>query len=227
MTDVLILQNSKIEVSGVLGTLLESDGFSIRTIFAKEEKIPSENFSLVIVLGAAENANDLNPYLLGEQNLIKKSVEENIPVLGICLGSQLIAKTFGVIVFSGSKKEIGFYDDIEFDNSCTLFSGIQNPMTVFHWHGDTFTLPENSIRLAHSKNYDNQAFQIESAVGLQFHLEVDRTIVNLWLDKSQEYIKKLPSINPEEIRLDIDEKISIVQNNMNIFYKNFKSKFNL
>ncbi len=227
MTDVLILQNSKIEVSGVLGTLLESDGFSIRTIFAKEEKIPSENFSLVIVLGAAESANDLNPYLLGEQNLIKKSVEENIPVLGICLGSQLIAKTFGGTVFSGSKKEIGFYDDIEFDNSCALFSGIQNPMTVFHWHGDTFTLPENSIRLAHSKNYDNQAFQIESAVGLQFHLEVDRTIVNLWLDKSQEYIKKLPSINPEEIRLDIDEKISIVQNNMNIFYKNFKSKFNL
>ena len=227
MTDVLILQNSKIEVSGVLGTLLESDGFSIRTIFTKEEKIPSENFSLVIVLGAAESANDLNPYLLDEQKLIKKSVEENIPVLGICLGSQLIAKTFGGIVFSGSKKEIGFYDDIELDNSCTLFSGIQNPMTVFHWHGDTFTLPENSIRLAHSKNYDNQAFQIESAVGLQFHLEVDRTIVNLWLDKSQEYIKKLPYINPEEIRLDIDEKISIVQNNMNIFYKNFKSKFNL
>ena len=227
MTDVLILQNSKIEVSGNLGNLLESDGFSIRTVFAKEEKIPSEDFSLLVVLGANESANDLHTYLLDEQKLIKKSVEKNIPVLGICLGSQLIAKTFGGIVFSGSKKEIGFYNDIEFDENSNLFSGIKNPMTVFHWHGDTFTLPENSIRLASSKNYENQAFQLKSAVGLQFHLEVDRILVNLWLDKAQEIIKKIPYINPDVIRQDIDEKISIVQNNMNIFYKNFKSKFHL
>ncbi len=227
MTDVLILQNSKIEGPGVLGNLLESDGFTLRTIYTKEDKIPSDNFSLLVILGATESANALHLYLQNEQKLIKKSVEENIPVLGICLGSQLIAKTFGGMVYAGSKKEIGFYSDIKIDNDSKLFSGIQTPMTVFHWHEDTFTLPENSIRLANSKNYDNQAFQIESAIGLQFHLEVDRTIVNLWLDKSQEYIKQIPYINPEEIRLDINEKISIVQNNMNIFYKNFKSKFNL
>ena len=227
MADVLVIQNSKIEVSGLLGTLLESDGFSIRTIFVKEEKIPSDDFSLLVVLGAAESANDTHPYLLDEQKLIKKYVEKNIPVLGICLGSQLIAKTFGGIVYSGSKKEIGFYNNIEFDDNCNLFSGMKNPMTVFHWHGDTFTLPENSIRLAHSKNYENQAFQLKSAVGLQFHLEVDRILVNLWLDKAQDVIKKIPYINPDDIRQEIDEKISIVQNNMNIFYKNFKSTFNL
>ncbi len=227
MTDVLILQNSKIEASGLFGKLLESDGFSMRTIFAKEEKILSDDFSLLVILGAAESANAPHSYLLDEQKLIKKSVEKNIPILGICLGSQLIAKTFGGIVYSGSKKEIGFYDDVEFDDNCNLFSGIQNPMTVFHWHGDTFTLPENSIRLAHSKNYENQAFQLKSAVGLQFHLEVDRILVNLWLNKSQDIIKKIPYINPDDIRQEIDEKISIVQNNMTIFYKNFKSKFNL
>ena len=158
MTDVLILQNSKIETAGILGTLLESDGFSIRTIFAQEEQIPKNDFSLLVILGGAQSANDPHSYLIEEQKLIKKSVEKNIPVLGICLGSQLIAKTFGGIVYSGSKKEIGFYKDIEFDDNCNLFSRIQNPMTVFHWHGDTFTLPDNSIRLAHSKNYENQAF---------------------------------------------------------------------
>ncbi len=227
MTDVLILQNSKIEGLGVLGNLLESDGFTLRTIYAKEDKIPSDNFSLLIVLGATESANDLHFYLQNEQKLIKKSVEDNIPVLGICLGSQLIAKTFGGMVYVGSKKEIGFYNDIEIDNEPKLFSGIQSPMTVFHWHGDTFSLPKNSIRLAHSKNYENQAFQIKSAIGLQFHLEVDKTIVNLWLDKSQDKIKKLSYINPDEIRQDINEKISIVQNNMKIFYNNFKSEFKL
>jgi GMP synthase-like glutamine amidotransferase len=227
MADVLVLQNSKIEGSGVLGNLLESDGFTLRTIYAKENKIPTDNFSLLVVLGATESANAIYSYLQNEQKLIKKSVEENIPVLGICLGSQLIAKTFGGEVYAGSKKEIGFYNDVEIDSTSRLFSGIQTPMTVFHWHGDTFTLPENSIRLAHSKNYENQAFQIKSAVGLQFHLEVDKTIVNLWLDKSQDTIRKLSYIHPDEIRQEINEKISIVENNMKIFYKNFKSEFKL
>ncbi len=227
MTDVLVLQNSKIEGPGILGNLLESDGFTIRTIYAKKEKIPTSVFSLLLVLGANESANDPHPYLLNEQKLIEKFVKQKIPVLGICLGSQLIAKTFGGQVFTGSKKEIGFYTDIEIDINSRLFSGIDSPMTVFHWHGDTFTLPENSIRLAQSKNYENQAFQLKSAVGLQFHLEVDKTTVNLWLDKSEDNIKKLSYINPEDIRQDINEKISIVQNNMNIFYKNFKSKFKL
>lgn len=227
MNDVLILQNSKIEGPGVLGTLLESDGFSIQTIYTKEEKIPSDNFSLLVVLGANESANSNLSYLIDEQKIIKKYVQENIPVLGICLGSQLIAKTFGGRVFTGSKKEIGFYNDLKIDIDSGLFSGIQNPMTVFHWHGDTFTLPENSIRLAHSENYENQAFEFKSAIGIQFHLEVDASIVNLWLDKSEENIKKLSYINANDIRNDINEKISIVQNNMNIFYKNFKSKFKL
>lgn len=227
MTDVLILQNSKIEGPGVLGNLLESDGFTLKTIYTKQEKIPTNNFSLLVVLGSTESANELHSYLIEEQKLIKKTVEKNIPVLGICLGSQLIAKTFGGIVYTGSKKEIGFYDDVELDDQSKVFSGIKNPMTVFHWHGDTFTLPEKSVRLAHSKNYENQAFQIQSAIGLQFHLEVDETIVNLWLDKSQDYIKKLSYINSDDIRQNISEKIPIVQNNMNIFYKNFKSKFKL
>ncbi len=227
MVDVLVLQNSKIEGLGTLGNLLESDGFTIRTIYTKKEKIPDDIFSLLVVMGAKENANDLHPYLLNQQKLIKKFVKQKIPVLGICLGSQLIAKTFGGQVFTGLKKEIGFYHDIEINSDSRFFSGIKNPMTVFHWHSDTFSLPENSIRIAHSKNYENQAFQFDTAVGIQFHLEIDKTIVNLWLDKSQNYIKKISYIHPDEIRQEIDEKISIVQNNMNIFYKNFKSIFKL
>lgn len=227
MSNVLVLQNSKIEGPGVLGTLLESDGFTLKTIYTKQEKIPENDFPMLLVLGANNSANDPLSYLLDEQKLIKKYVEKDIPVLGICLGSQLIAKTFGGRVFSGAKNEIGFYSDIEIDNSSELFSEIKNPMTVFHWHGDTFTLPENAKRLAHSKDYENQAFQIKTAVGLQFHLEVDKSIVNLWLDKAEDSLKKLSYIHPDEIRKEIDEKISIVENNMNIFYKNFKSKFHL
>ena len=227
MTDVLVIQNSKTEGIGTLGNLLESDGFRLRTVYAKQEKIPTADFPLLVVLGAPESANDNVSYLLDEQKLIRKFVQNKIPVLGICLGSQLIAKAFGAKVFTGHKKEIGFYNDIILDDKSRLFSGIKNPMTVFHWHGDTFSLPDNSLRIAHSQNYENQAFQIESAVGIQFHLEVDKTTVKLWLDKAQKELKEISYIYPDSIRHEIDEKIPLVQNNMKIFYKNFKSTFHL
>ena len=227
MSDVLLVQNTRIEGSGYLGELLSNDGFNITSISAKHEKIPEKNFSLVVVLGAPESANDDLPYLIEEQKLIKNSVNNNIPILGICLGSQLIAKTFGAKVYKGPKKEIGFYHDLILSNNSKLFHGFKNPFTVFHWHGDTFDLPSGATRLASSENYQNQAFQYQSAIGLQFHLEVNEQMVNLWLDKTEEKLHKIPHIDPQQIRLDIDRNISAVKSNMETFYKNFKSQFSL
>lgn len=227
MSEVLVIQNTSIEGPGYLGELLNNDGFAIHSVNAKHEKLPDKNYSFVVILGAPESANDDLPYLQEEQKLIKKTVDDNIPVLGICLGSQLIAKTFGGKVYSGPKKEIGFYHDLRIDNNSKLFSGFTNPFTVFHWHGDTFDLPEKAVRLVHSENYPNQAFQINSAVGLQFHLEVNAEMVNLWLDKTQEKLQQIPYIDPQKIRSDIDENISIVKNNMDSFYNNFKSLFHI
>lgn len=227
MNNVLLIQNTKIEGSGYLGDLLKQDGFEIHSIHAKTEKIPDKYFSLVVILGAPESANDDLPYLLDEQKLIRKSVEKNTPVLGICLGSQLIAKSFGAKVYRGTKKEIGFYNDLILDGNSSLFSGFKNPFTVFHWHGDTFDLPKGAVRLVHSENYQNQAFQIKSAVGLQFHLEVNEEMVRLWLDKTQEKLEKIPYIDAKKIRSTIDENIPIVKNNMKNFYNNFKNTFDL
>ena len=143
------------------------------------------------------------------------------------MGSQLIAKTFGGKVFSGPRKEIGFYNDLKTDSTSSLFSGFQNPFTVFHWHGDTFDLPDGAIRLASSEHYANQAFQYKSAIGLQFHLEVNEEMVNLWLDNTEEKLKQIPYIDPQKIRSDVYENISIVKSNMKNFYNNFKSSFRL
>jgi GMP synthase (glutamine-hydrolysing) len=227
MSDVLVVQNTRIESSGYLGELLSRDGFDITSINAKHEIIPNKKFSLVVILGAPESANDDFPYLIEEQELIKNSVNDDIPVLGICLGSQLIAKTFGAKVYKGPTKEIGFYHDLMFSNDSKLFGGFKNPFTVFHWHGDTFDLPTGATRLALSENYPNQAFQYKSAIGLQFHLEVNEQMVNLWLDKTEEKLQQIPYIDPQKIRSDIDENISIVKSNMENFYKNFKSVFSL
>ena len=227
MSDVLLVQNTRIENSGYLGELLQQDGFDITSVNAKHEKLPDKDFSLVVILGAPESANDDLPYLQAEQHLIKNCVEKNIPVLGICLGSQLIAKTFGAKVYRGPKTEIGFYDDLKISNDSEFFSNFENPFTVFHWHADTFDLPEDAIRLASSEHYPNQAFQYKSAIGLQFHLEVNEEMVNLWLDNTEEKLKKIPDIDPQKIRSEIIENISTVKSNMNNFYNNFKSSFNL
>jgi GMP synthase-like glutamine amidotransferase len=227
MSNVLVIQNTLLEGTGVLGELLSSDGFKIVQMLAKNEKLPKNDYAILVVLGAPQSVNDNLSYLKDEERLIQDFVSQEKPVLGICLGSQLIAKAFGAKVYRAEKKEIGFYHDLVIDNSNSkLFSGFENPFTVFHWHGETFDLPKNAVRLAHSNNI-NQAFQLDSAIGLQFHLEVDSKMINLWLDKTHEKLEKISYIHPEKIRQDIDENISTVSKNMEIFYKNFKTTFNL
>jgi GMP synthase (glutamine-hydrolysing) len=229
VANVLAIQNTRNEGIATLGKLFEEDGFSITTVLAKKEKIPSINPRVIVILGAPESANDYLSYLREELVLIQNAVRNKIPVLGICLGSQLIAKAFGAKVYQGKRKEIGFYHDVEFDNTIKsrLFQGMQSPATVFHWHGDTFDLPDNAIRLAHSKDYQNQAIKVGSAVGVQFHLEVDEPTIQLWLDKSKEELSLVPYIKPEEIIKSIPQNIDTIQKNMRIFYQNFKSEFNL
>ncbi len=227
MSNVLVIQNTLLEGTGILGELLSSDGFKIVQMLAKNEKLPKNDYAILVVLGAPQSVNDNLSYLKDEERLIQDFVLQEKPVLGICLGSQLIAKAFGAKVYRSEKKEIGFYHDLVIDNSNSkLFSGFENPFTVFHWHGETFDLPKNAVRLAHSNNI-NQAFQLDSAIGLQFHLEVDSKMINLWLDKTNEKFEKIPYTYPEKIRQDIDENISTVSKNMEIFYKNFKTTFNL
>ena len=227
MADVLVIQNSSAEGLGSLESLLVKDGFRLQTIFAKKEKIPKNEYSLLVVLGASESANDNLDYLKNEITLIRKFVKKEKPVLGICLGSQLIAKSFDAHVFRGLKKEIGFYHDLHIENKSKLFLGFEDPFTVFHWHGDTFTLPQNAIRLASSSDYANQAFLLETAVGIQFHIEVTDEMIRLWLDKSQKELSEASYINPNKIKQEISINLPKVKKNMEIFYNNLKSQFNL
>jgi len=226
MTDVLVVQNSQAEDLGSLEDLLVKDGFRLQNVFAKKEKLPQNDSSLLIVLGAPESANDDLDYLKDEMDLIRNFVKQGKPVLGICLGSQLIAKSFDAKVFRGVKKEIGFYHDLHIENTSKLFAGFENQFTVFHWHGDTFNLPQNAIRLVSSTDYANQAFLQETAVGIQFHIEVTSEMIHLWLDKSKE-LSEASYINPDKIKQEISVNLPKVKKNMEIFYNNFKSQFHL
>lgn len=148
MDDVLLVQNTRSEGSGILGTLLEDDGFKIKSVQAKNESIPYNQYSLIVILGAPESANDDLSYLREEEKLIQNAIKSEIPTLGICLGSQLMAKALDGRVFKGPLNEVGFYSDVKVDTSSKLFAGFSNPTTVFHWHRDTYDLPLGATKLA-------------------------------------------------------------------------------
>jgi len=137
----------------------------------------------LIVLGGPMSANDPLPFLDLERALIAQAVGREQPLLGICLGSQLIARSLGGDVHRNRAKEIGWFD-IHFTGAAAddaLFADIRGPETVFHWHGDTWELPPGASRLAWSEACDNQAFRAgHNIYGLQFHLEVTPAMIADW-----------------------------------------------
>jgi GMP synthase-like glutamine amidotransferase len=219
---ILSIQNISCETLGTLEDFLESDGYVLDKVLAPEDPIPQSaiDFSAIILLGGPMSVYEGIPYLTKEQFLIRDAYRWNIPVLGVCLGSQLIAGALGGTVFRGAKKEIGWYDVKITDKGLDdLFKGFeQKELGVFQWHGDTYLLPRNAVVLAYSDLYP-QAFKIGSAYGLQFHLEVTADMIKVWTEEYREEIKregieleKIIARNSDEIE-ELNRKCSTVWSN--------------
>jgi GMP synthase-like glutamine amidotransferase len=137
----------------------------------------------LIFMGGPMSVNDNLPYLHQEMRLIAKAVERRQPVLGICLGAQLIAGALGAKVYRNPQKEIGWFDiHLTADAAdAAVFASMESTETVFHWHGETFDLPHGAVLLASSDRCRHQAFRVDDQVyGLQFHLEVTPEIISDW-----------------------------------------------
>src|SRR6058998_356519 len=137
----------------------------------------------LIFMGGPMSANDDLPYLRRELDLIGEAVSLGKPILGVCLGAQLIAKALGARVYANAVKEIGWYP-VYWTGAASrdaLLHGLAAPETVFHWHGETFDLPSGAEWLASSSACRYQAYRVgENIYGLQFHLEVTPEMVADW-----------------------------------------------
>lgn len=134
-------------------------------------------------MGGPMSANDNLPFLQRELSLIAEAVRSEIPLLGVCLGAQLIAKALGEKVYRNPAKEIGWapVTFTEAGRRDPLFAGLSASEMVFHWHEDTFDLPRNAELLASSAACRNQAFRAGNRIyGLQFHLEVTPVMIARW-----------------------------------------------
>jgi GMP synthase-like glutamine amidotransferase len=187
---VLSVQNIACESLGTLEGLLKNDGFVIETVNAQTDRIPkAKDYSAVVILGGPMAVYDNFSYLQKEQQLVRDAVKDGIPVLGICLGSQLIAQAMGGQVYKGAKKELGWHQvSLTGDGERGLFAGAGKMMKVFQWHGDTYDLPPDATVLARSDLYP-QAFKIGSAIGVQFHLEVDEPLIKLWMKEYESEVR--------------------------------------
>jgi GMP synthase (glutamine-hydrolysing) len=143
----------------------------------------AERYQALIVLGGPMSANDPLPGLARELRQIREALEQGLPILGICLGSQLIAKALGARVYRNPKLEIG-WEPVHLTpagHSDPLFAGIDSPTTFFHWHGETFELPAGAEWLAYSEKCRHQAYRFgRNVYGLQFHPEVDAAMIDDW-----------------------------------------------
>ena len=215
MARVLVFQHVAAEPLGTLDPMLRARGHRIRYInFSRDPDARPDisKYHALIVLGGPmmPDRSDLHPHLAVEMRCIEQALQLGIPVLGICLGAQLLAHTLGANVRPGDEWEIGWYDlhPASAAVADALFQHLDAPQPVFQWHGYTFDLPSGAVRLASSDAVENQAFRYNhNAYGFQFHLELDQRLIDRWLGLP-EYVAELLASGVASSAAEIHEQTS-------------------
>lgn len=182
---VLVLQHEPFEHLGHFAQVLEENrvGFEYHEL---GKILPQKTSRGLIVMGGPMSANDNLPGLHDELKLIETALDEQVPILGICLGSQMIAKALGAEVYRNPHLEVGWepvwFTDAAKDDA--LFQGMTSPETFFHWHGETFDLPEGAEWLAYSDKCRHQAYRYgRNVYGIQFHPEITAEMIADWCEQ--------------------------------------------
>ena len=216
---LLVVQHVPYELLGTLNPLLKREGFRLRYInFGREPDAEPrlDGYDGVVVLGGPMNVDQVDeyPHLEHEIRLIRDALQREMPILGVCLGAQLLAAALGAEVGPSAEVEIGWYPVSPTDEGRRdpLLSCFADTEAIFQWHGDTFQIPQGAVHLATSPGCPNQAFRYgENAYGLQFHMEVDSALIERWLTVPVhvEQLRRLEGkIDPRVIREQTPGNIS-------------------
>ena len=170
------LQHVPFEGPGVFRQHLERAGYQVQPYLVPKQGLPRDPEDFLLVMGGPMSVNDQDSWIRQEMDFVQKAIRNNIPVVGVCLGAQLLAKAIGSPVVPGQKFEIGMTPiglTVEGEQD-PVFGTMPKSFEVFQWHGEGFELPPDTVVLASSKDYSNQAFRLgDKAYGLLFHLEME------------------------------------------------------
>ena len=211
MGSLLVIQHVPHERLGTFEPAFKSAGCSLAFLNSYDPKAvwpPVAECDGVITMGGPQSVyeQDTYPYLTRELEWLRDALKAHRPILGVCLGAQVLASALGARVTKNPQKEIGWFPlmrepDADGD---PLFSAFGETETVFQWHGDTFVLPTGSVRLASSPLCHEQAFRYRDNVyGLQCHVEVTEAMVRAWMQtpvNKRELARLRGVIDPMAIR---------------------------
>jgi len=179
------------------------------------DRLPDvDDFDLLVMMGGPMSVNDERefPWLVEEKELIRRTMVLNRPILGVCLGAQLIASATGERVYRGPQKEIGWFP-VRRVTTKGVGAVLPATFTPLHWHRETFDLPEGATRLAETEVIPNEGFQLGRAVALQFHIEATPESVEALVENASHEID--PDIpfqqEPHAILLDTPKASTAVR----------------
>ncbi len=203
---ILVLQHHPEEGTGTLGEFLAAKGADLHTVHCWRGDTPPttpEGYAALVSMGGPMGVyqEDEHPWLRPENELLARAARAGLPVIGVCLGAQLIAKALGARVVRSPAEEIGWYN-VELTPEAgedPLWAGVEPLVPVVQWHGDMFEVPEGGRLLAKGEPCPHQAFGWQKAYGLQFHVEVTPAILESWFpeaDRQQEILGQWDSLGP-------------------------------
>ncbi|HID83202.1 MAG TPA: type 1 glutamine amidotransferase [Chromatiales bacterium] len=197
-----------------------------------DETLPNLNsFDWLIVMGGPMGIDDTQqyPWLAAEKSFIAEAIAANKAILGICLGAQLIAGALGVEVRPNVHREIGWFNMTPSDElKDTILDGVFPEQTLaFHWHGDTFELPDNAKRIASSEACKNQGFILgDRVVGLQFHLETTPESASLLIENGRDELDRSRFVQTEAEMLESSERFDVINKMMFALLSRMESAIN-
>jgi GMP synthase-like glutamine amidotransferase len=205
---LVCLQHVVFEGPAWIGSWAERNGLELETIgLFRGDPLPQPtDFDGLVIMGGPMGANDGHQFhwMAPEKELIARTVLKGMPVLGICLGAQLVAAALGSKVYPNAKKEIGWFPlDKAPEADRSVFGAVlPRRFSALHWHGDTFDLPPGAVHLASTPSCANQAFAFkDTALGLQFHLEATREGTEALIENCRDELVPAATVQSEaEIR---------------------------
>ncbi len=210
---VLIVQHESFEKEGNMADWLEKNQAEITYLkLYEEQNFPNPaDFDLIILVGGPMSVNDEAeyPWLVTEKEFVRQVLKLEIPMLGICLGGQLIANALGAEITLNKEAEIGWFDIENVAKQEDVFQ-FPDKVEIFHWHGETFALPDGAVPLIKSEACENQGFQYgRYVIGLQCHPEATTEVIQEWLDQTGGQMAQGNYIQTAEQMLDdVDGKIA-------------------
>lgn len=189
---ILVLQQLEIEPPELIGEAFREQSIETEMVLAPHDLIPKspDGYGGIVIMGGPMSANDDHlPYIREEIRLLRQAIARDLPVLGICLGAQLLAKAAGAVIEPAEARELGWYRLTPTPEapSDPLFTHLpEQGLTVFQWHGESFSLPEKATLLASCEHVPHQAFRLGSCqYGLQFHVEIAEETIGKWIDAGE------------------------------------------